>query len=63
MVRSYGVRLRVNMVLSSLVLVAGLSVMYERLFMSPTSKNLEGYIASGTFVRPSVRASITLFDA
>ena len=35
--------------------------------MPPTSKKLEGYIASGLFVRPSVRPSfrplVTLFDA
>ena len=37
------------------------------LFMPPTSKKLEGHIASGLFVRPSVRPSVrpfvTLFDA
>ena len=37
------------------------------LIMPPTSKKLEGHIASGTFVRasirPSVRPSVTLFDA
>ena len=31
--------------------------------MPPTSKKLEGHIASGTFVRPSVCPSITFFDA
>ena len=33
------------------------------LFMPPTSKKLEGHIASGLFVRPSVRQFVTLFDA
>ena len=33
------------------------------LFMPPTSKKLEGHIASGLFVRPSVRPFVTLFDA
>ena len=31
--------------------------------MPPTSKKLEGHIASGTFVRACVRPSVTLFDA
>ena len=35
--------------------------------MPPTLKKLEGHIASGTFVRacvrPSMRPSVTLFDA
>ena len=31
--------------------------------MPPTSKKLEGHIASGLFVRPSVRPFVTLFDA
>ena len=33
------------------------------LFMPPTSKKFEGHIASGLFVRPSVRPFVTLFDA
>ena len=37
------------------------------IFMPPTSKKLEGHIASGTFVRacvrPSVCPSVTLFGA
>ena len=31
--------------------------------MPPTSKKLEGHIASGLFVRPSFRPFVTLFDA
>ena len=30
----------------------------DQIFMPPTSKKLEGHIASGTFVRASVRASV-----
>ena len=33
------------------------------LVMPPTSKKLEGHIASGLFVCPSVRPFVTLFDA
>ena len=33
------------------------------LIMPPTSKKLEGHIASGLFVRLSIRPFITLFDA
>ena len=33
------------------------------IIMPPTSKKLEGHIASGTFVRACVRPSVTLFDA
>ena len=33
------------------------------LFMPPTSKKLEGHIASGLFVRPSVCPFVTFFDA
>ena len=40
----------------------GLSYLLS-LIMPPTSKKLEGHIASGLFVRPSVRPFITLFDA
>ena len=38
---------------------------FQRLaFLCPrTSKKLEGHIASGVFVRPSVRSFLTLFDA
>ena len=32
-------------------------------FMPPTSKKLEGHIASGLFVRPYVHLFVTLFDA
>ena len=31
---------------------------YNMVVMPPTSKKLEGHIASGTFVRASVRASV-----
>ena len=31
--------------------------------MPPASKKLEGYIASGLFIRPSVRPFVALFDA
>ena len=45
----------------------GLAVITKKvsasLFMPPTSKKLEGHIASGLFVRPSVRPFVTLFDA
>ena len=33
------------------------------LVMPPTSKKLEGHIASGAFVHPSVHLFVTLFDA
>ena len=33
------------------------------IIMPPTSKKLEGHIASGLFVRPSVRPFVMLFDA
>ena len=33
------------------------------MIMPPNSKKLEGHIASGLFVRPSVCPSVTLFDA
>ena len=34
------------------------SEVYNRLIMPPTSKKLEGHIASGKFVRPSVRPCV-----
>ena len=43
------------------------AISHEVIFMPPTSKKLEGHIASGLFVRPSVipsvRPFVTLFDA
>ena len=42
-------------------------LLYKALIMPPTSKKLEGHIASGTFVgvciRVLLRLSVTLFDA
>ena len=37
--------------------------MSRQVIMPPTSKKLEGHIASGMFVRVCVRPSVTLFDA
>ena len=39
------------------------SLTFLFLVMTPTSKKLEGHIASGLFVRSSVRLFVTLFDA
>ena len=40
-----------------------ISLMDEKAFtMPPTSKKLVGHIASGVFIRQSVRPFVTLFD-
>ena len=63
--------------LFQVVVRAGLTILYLTLgmlwansadgtlmiFMPPTSKKLGEHIASGLFVRPSVRPFVTLFDA
>ena len=49
----------------STLLLTILVIKFEQVhfIMPPTSKKLEGHIASGLFVRPSVRPFVTLFDA
>ena len=51
-----GMSVRIHMVIRSVV--ASYVIKLALFFMPPTSKKLEGHIASGLFVRPSVLPSV-----